>query len=270
MTGTAHHNQNTMATEKKYKYGIVLSGGAVRGFAHAGVLKALNEAGIYPEVISGASAGSIVGALYADGHKPDDILGIFADKSLYKFLEFIVPSKGLMKITGLHKVLIQQLRARNFEDLNLPLYITLTDMNHAVPVYISKGELARAVIASCTIPLMFTPVVIDGITYVDGGVMNNLPLEPLEGQCEVLIGVNSNPIGYMEEFKSMIKLTDRAVHMIIESAIREKKKRFDLFIEPAALNTFGLLDMAKGRDMFLIGYEEGKKRVKEWQDQNGG
>jgi hypothetical protein len=76
--------------------------------------------------------------------------------------------------------------------------------------------------------------------------------------------VNSNPIGYMSEFKSMIKLTDRAVHMIIESAIVEKKKRFDLFIEPPELNQYGILDMAKGREMFAIGYEEGKKRISEW------
>lgn len=250
--------------KKKYKCGLVLSGGAVRGFAHAGVLKALNEGGIYPDLISGASAGSIVGALYADGHSPDDILGMFADKSLYKFLEFIVPSRGLLKITGLYKELIKELRAKVFEDLKIPLYVTLTDMNHAKAVYISKGELANHVIASCTIPGLFTPVIIDGTTYVDGGVMNNLPLEPIAHQCEMLIGVNSNPIGYQEEFSSMIKLTDRAIHMIIESSILEKKKRFDLFIEPAKLNRYGLLDMAKGREMFDIGYEAGKVAVGEF------
>jgi NTE family protein len=255
-------------TGKKYRCGIVLSGGAVRGFAHAGVLKALNENGIFPDVISGSSAGSIVGALYADGYTPDEILGFFADKSLYKFLEFIVPSKGLMKITGLYKLLLAELRAKNFEDLKLPLYVTLTDMNHAKPVYISKGELAKYVIASCTIPMMFTPILIDGITYVDGGVMNNLPLEPIEDLCDMIIGVNSNPIGYQKDFTSMIRLTDRAVHMIIESSILEKKNRFDLFIEPAKLNQFGLLDMAKGREMFDIGYEEGKRVIKDYLKRN--
>ncbi len=253
-------NQN-----KKYKCGIVLSGGAVRGFAHAGVLKALNEAGIFPDVISGASAGSIVGSLYADGRSPDEIMLMFADKSLYKFLEFIVPSRGLLKITGLYKELLKGLHAKVFEELKIPLYVALTDMNHGKSVYISKGELANHVIASCTIPGLFTPVVIDGITYVDGGVMNNLPLEPISHQCEMLIGVNTNPIGYQEEFSSMIKLTDRAVHMIIDNAIAEKKKNFDLFIEPAELNRYGLLDMSKGREMFNIGYEAAKIAVQNYQ-----
>jgi NTE family protein len=107
-------------------------------------------------------------------------------------------------------------------------------------------------------------MIIDGTTYVDGGVMNNLPLETIAHQCEMLIGVNTNPIGHQEEFSSMIKLTDRAIHMIIESAICEKKKRFDLFIEPAELNRYGLLDMAKGREMFNIGYEAGKIAVEDY------
>ena len=66
-----------LGSGKKFKTGIILSGGGVRGFAHAGILKALNEAGIFPDVISGVSAGAIVGALYADGHTPDQIYEIF-------------------------------------------------------------------------------------------------------------------------------------------------------------------------------------------------
>jgi NTE family protein len=248
----------------KYRCGLVLSGGAVRGFAHAGILKAMNEAGIYPDVISGASAGSIVGALYADGYTPDEICAMFAEKSLYKFLEFIVPNKGLVKMTGLQKALLKNLRAKTFEELKLPLYVTLTDMNHARAVYFSKGELARTVIASCTIPLLFTPCLIDGITYVDGGVMNNLPMEPIESRCELLIGSNVNPVGYQEHFDSMIKLTDRAVHMIIENAMTEKKKRFHIFVEPPRLSDYGLLDMAKGKEIFDIGYEEGKRIFSEY------
>lgn len=81
-------------TKKKYKTGLVLSGGGLRGFAHAGVLKALNEAGIFPDALSGASAGSIVGALYADGYTPEEIYKIFANKSTYKFLEFMCPTKA--------------------------------------------------------------------------------------------------------------------------------------------------------------------------------
>jgi NTE family protein len=242
--------------KKKYKCGLVLSGGAVRGFAHAGALKAMNEAGIFPDIISGSSAGTIVGSLYADGYTPDEIAKIFTNKTLYKFLEFIIPNRGLVKMTGLQNLLLKNLRAKTFEELKMPLVVTLTDLNNGKAVYISKGELAKMIIASCTIPLLFTPVVIDGITYVDGGVINNLPLEPIEDFCETIFGVNVNPIGYMDKFESMMRVTDRAVHMIIDSAISAKKERFDLLIEPIGLNKFGLLDMDKGKEMFRTGYEE--------------
>ena len=87
-----------------YKLGIVLSGGGARGFAHAGILKALNEKGIYPEIISGVSAGAIVGALYADGHTPDEILDIFSrNDSFFKYVKFTVPRKSLFKAEGLRQ-----------------------------------------------------------------------------------------------------------------------------------------------------------------------
>ena len=249
--------------QKKFKCGIVLSGGAIRGFAHAGALKALHEHGIYPEVVSGASAGSIVGALYADGYSPDEIYEIFVNKSLYKFLEFIVPNKGLVRMTGLYKTLIGSLRSKTFEELKLPLYVAVTDLNQAKCVYFSKGELAKYIIASSTIPILFQPMMIDGVTYVDGGVLNNLPLEPIENDCELLIGINVNPVLYQKNFASMMKVADRAVHMIIKQLIEPKIPKLDIYIEPAELHRFGLLDMARGREMFRIGYEETVKVLTE-------
>ena len=118
---------------KKYKTGLVLSGGAVRGFAHLGVIKALNEAGIYPEVIVGASVGSIVGVLYADGYSPQEIYDIFIHKSMYKYLEFIVPKRGFVRMTGLYKTLLEKLHAKHFDELKLPLYVAVTNLNKPKP-----------------------------------------------------------------------------------------------------------------------------------------
>jgi NTE family protein len=250
-----------MEKTTRYKTGLVLSGGAVRGFAHAGAMKALNEAEIYPDVVAGSSAGALVGALYADGYSPDDIYKLFVDKSLFKFLEFIVPNKGLVRMTGLYKTLCGSLRAETFEQLNLPLFVTVTDLNHAKCVYISKGELARMIIASCSIPVMFQPVVIDGVTYVDGGVLNNLPMEPIESDCERIIGINVNPVRYQDNFNGMMKVADRTVHMILDRLIEPKKQRFDIYIEPDKLRDYGLLDLAKGKEMFAIGYDAARAEL---------
>jgi len=249
--------------KKKYKTGLVLSGGALRGFAHGGVLKALNETGIFPDVVSGVSAGSIVGALYADGYKPEEIYKIFVNKSMYKFLEFIVPNKGLVRMTGLYKTLLECLRAKNFEDLKIPLFITATNLNKASTVYFSQGELAKHIIASCTVPVLFQPAVIDEVTYIDGGVLNNLPLEPIEDDCELLIGVNVNPITTESKFDGMLNVADRAVNMALNKLNAHKIPKFDIFIEPIELHKFSMMDAAKGDKMFDIGYKETRKVLKE-------
>jgi NTE family protein len=251
------------AGKKKFKIGIVLSGGAVRGFAHVGVLKSLNEHGIFPDVIAGASAGSIAGALYADGKTPDEILKVFEKKSLYKFFEFIVPKKGLVKLTGMHDALKQSLSAKTFEELKIPFYVAITDLNNAKSVYINKGDLVSMVIASSTIPIIFTPVIIDGVYYVDGGVLNNLPLEPIEELCEKVIGVNVNHIGYKKTFSGMMEMADRAIHIMIDQNMEHKKKKFDLYIEPEELNHVGLMEMANHKKIFEIGYKETNRILKE-------
>jgi NTE family protein len=250
--------------KKKYKTGIVLSGGALRGFAHAGVLKALNEAGIYPDVISGASAGSIVGAFYADGFTPDEIYEMFVNKKLTKFLEFIVPNKGFVRLTGLYKTLLESLRAKQFNELKLPLFVAVTDLNEAKCVYLSEGELAPYIIASSTVPIMFQPMVINGVTYVDGGILNNLPLEPIENDCEMVIGVNINPIVVpMTEFEGMMNVADRTVHMMIQEINAHKIPKFDIYIEPKELSKYSLFDISKGKEMRQIGYKETKRVLKE-------
>jgi NTE family protein len=249
--------------KKKFKLGLVLSGGAVRGFAHVGVLKALNEHGIFPDVISGASAGAIAGALYADGKTPDEMLKIFEKKSIYKFLEFIVPNKGLVKMTGLQTALKQSISSKTFEELKIPFYAAVTDLNNAKSVYFSSGELVNMVIASSTIPILFTPIIIDGVYYVDGAIMNNLPIEPIEDLCEKIIGVNVNYIGHRDGFSGMMEMADRAIHLMIDQNVEPKKKKFDLFIEPKELNKIGMMEMANHIKIFEIGYNETNKILKE-------
>jgi NTE family protein len=249
--------------KKKFKIGIVLSGGAVRGFAHVGVLKALNEHGIFPDIISGASAGSIAGSLYADGKTPDEILRIFEKKSIYKFLEFIVPNKGLVKMTGMHTALKQSLTAKTFEELKIPFFAAVTDLNNAKSIYFNSGDLPTMVIASSTIPILFTPVIIDGVYYVDGGVINNLPIEPIEHLCEKIIGVNVNHVGYKKTFSGMMEMADRAIHMMIDQNMEHKKEKFDLYIEPEELNNVGLMEMANHLKIYEIGYKETNKILKE-------
>ncbi len=258
--------KNIFRKSRKYKIGIVLSGGGARGFAHVGVLKALNEKGIYPDVISGVSAGSIAGAFYADGYKPDDILNLFIETKLFEYVRFNFPHRGFGSLKGLEKILKQYLRATSFEELKIPLYISVTDLNNAKIVYFSKGELQKVIIASSSIPVLFNPVEYNNITYVDGGVINNFPLEPIENQCNKIIGVYLNPISYQKEFKTMISIAERSFHLSMMTNVVNKSQKLNLFIKLDGLGKYGTLNVARGKEIFEIGYNATKKLLSKRND----
>jgi NTE family protein len=246
----------------KYKTGIVLSGGGSRGFSHLGVLQALNEADIYPAVISGTSAGAIAGAFYADGYKPLEILKILAGSKRSDYLSFVVPKDSLMEMTGLFRILDKYLTAKKFEDLKIPLIVAATDLNNGRTTYFSNGELINVIIASSSIPVLFKPIIINNIEYLDGGIMDNFPVSPLIKKCEFIIGSHANPIGYTEKLSSMLAIAERSFYLSVASDIINKINKLDLFIDPVDLKDFNILDPSKGNEIFTIGYEETKKKLK--------
>ena len=163
-----------MDTTPRYRLGLVLSGGGARGFAHIGVVQAMYEAGLRPDIISGTSAGSIVGAMIAAGHTPEECLNFFLGKKILHFARPTMSKKGIMIMNGMEERLAEFLHVKTFEELKIPLVITASDINGAVPVHFEKGELLPCIIASCSIPVVFTPREIDHVDYVDGGVFMNL------------------------------------------------------------------------------------------------
>jgi NTE family protein len=247
---------------KEFTTGIILSGGGVRGFAHAGVLKALNEAGIYPDIISGVSAGAIVGSLYADGHTPDEIFEIFSEeKSFFKFVKIKLPGKGLFKTVGLNENLSKHLKAENIEDLEIPLIIAATNMSKGEIVYFNRGKMLDRVLASAAIPVLFEPVEIDGDLYIDGGVLDNFPVTPLVKKCRELIGISLNPIHPEKEFKHLFSIAERSFRLGVSSNISSKISFCDRLFEPEELGNFGLLDASNGEQIFKIGYQTARKQL---------
>lgn len=249
-------------TETRYKTGIVLSGGGARGFAHLGVLKALNENGIYPQIISGVSAGSIVGVLYADGYSPDEILSIFETTDLYRMLRFYKPSLGILKAAGLEKLLSKHLSVTRIEDLSIPVIISATDFGSAATEYFTQGSIIDAVMASSALPLVLKPYTINGKMYVDGGLMNNLPIEPLLNRCDDIIGVNVNPVKEMTQFNSFRNYADRVLHLAIRANVNNNIQKCDMYIEPEGLTNFQLFKVSAAREIFEIGYRHTKQLLR--------
>jgi len=249
-------------SDKIYNTGLVLSGGGARGFAHLGVIQALNEAGIFPDVISGTSAGALIGVLYADGYTPNEILLLLNGGSRLDFMRPAMPREGLLQINVILKILKSSLRAKVFKELKIPLYVSATDLNNGKAVYFSEGDLFCPVIASASIPVLFQPVKINDISYVDGGVLDNLPVRPIENKCRSLIGSFVNPVGYMEKISGLINIAERTFMLSMSKEIFEKAKKFNLFIAPPELRNFKILDPEKSNELFEIGYKATNEKLK--------
>jgi len=240
--------------QENYNIGLVLSGGGARGFAHLGVLQALNESGIFPDIITGTSAGALAGSLYCDGHKPKEILRIMKTNSKLDFMRPALPRSGILQISGLEKLLEANLKARRFEELKIPFICAATDLNKGTAVYFSKGPLITAVIASSSIPVLFKPVVINKTWFVDGGVLDNLPIKPIEKKCHITIGSFVNPVGYEESTSGLITIAIRTFMLNQAKEAEEKMAKFDLLFAPEELKNFGVLEIEKADEMYEIGY----------------
>lgn len=247
--------------KETWKTGLVMSGGGTRGFAHLGVLKALDENGLRPDVICGVSAGAIAGALYADGKSPEEILEILTSQKVMKYLSISIPRQGFIKMSGLQKTLDQYLHARNIEELSIKLKIFAVNINTGEYTCFEEGPLTQALIASSSIPILFAPVKIDGNLYADGGLVNNFPVEPLVGNCKKIIGVNVNPLKETRNLGNIKKIVERAFQIAMRYHTIERRKFCDLFIEPEGIENYGLVDISSGKETFRLGYDEAIKAL---------
>lgn len=153
----------------QYEYGIVLSGGGARGIAHLGILKALDEFGIQPSIISGTSAGAIVGAFYAKGFRFSEIVSIIKNGHFFNFSNLNIVKQGLFSMKGFEEIYENYFENNSFTDLKTPLYIAATDILKGEINYFSDGELSFALLASSCTPVLFQPVFHKGNYYIDGG-----------------------------------------------------------------------------------------------------
>jgi NTE family protein len=241
--------------EKPYKIGIALSGGGIKGLCHAGVLKALEEYDIRPDILSGVSAGAVVGALYADGYSPDEIAELFEDISFRHMTQIHIPDGGFFRIDAFEQFLTKQMRAKTFEELKIPLRIVATNLDKGQSVVFSSGSLIPSVVASCSIPVLFSPKIINGVHYVDGGVLKNFPVSTIRKDCVKVIGINASPL-ITEEFKpSILNVASRAYNFMFKANTFYDRELCDLLIEPVNMANYDTFDVDKGREIFDLGYK---------------
>jgi NTE family protein len=247
--------------DRKYRMGFALGGGGVRGFAHLGAMKALFEADIRPDIISAVSAGSIAGAYIAAGFSPEETFNKIKDDSFYQYTKITIPVKGLMSLEGLEKRLSNHIPVDDISDLNTKLLVGATNLESGEIEFFDRGPLPVLVKASSSIPVLFEPVEYNEKQYVDGGVISNVPIEPLMGLSEKIIAISISPVGDNKKMKNLIQISARCFMLAVKAKAHALKDQCELFIEPPLLQNYGPLDSSKSSELFEIGYNYTKEMI---------
>lgn len=241
--------------------GIAFSGGGARGFAHIGVVMAMEKFNIVPDVVSGVSAGAIAASLYASGCSARDMIDCFRElNSFSDFTEFTIPKEGFFSLDKFRARLREWLPLHNLEDFPIPISVVCTDFDHGKAVSFTSGEATERVVASCSIPIIFKPVKINGVNYVDGGVLSNLPAWAIRDNCKTLIGVNCSPLDRSYKYtKSIYAITLRSYSLMTKANTINDLKICDHVIQSQGLAHYGTFSLSSMKKIIVEGYDSASR-----------
>ena len=253
---------------------LCLSGGGALGFAHVGVIQALEEHGIRPAHVSGTSMGAIVGAFYAAGLSPAQMLDVIKEHKLYRLSTLLTFQadfwrRGLSDHTTLRRLVRELIPHNSFEGLERRLTVCVSDMNRATWRLVDAGgDLDRWVAASASIPGVFKPMEIDGTLYMDGGVMNNMPAQCFECHFRTTIGVDVIPYPRLD-VPPLSRVSEVAMTAIRAMQYRNAREGRDIcsyLIEPLVLNQYHEFSFEAYREIYDIGYRAATDYIRTHRD----
>ena len=234
----------------------MLSGGGSHGLAHAGVLRALAENGVEPDCIAGTSAGALVGALYASGRDSTETLRFFDDANPFRLSRLALNKPGVIDSEKIVGSFHQWFPEDSFEALRKPLFVTGTDLVSGRLEIWSSGALVRPLLASSAVPFVISPTRVDGRLFIDGGIINNFPVEPLFGLCDTILGIYATPLSTPVEndLGSTFAVTQRALEIGMYHASKRKFHHAAMVLSPAGLSRFATFDSRRHAEIVEIGY----------------
>jgi NTE family protein len=273
---------------RRPKIGLVLSGGGAKGFAHIGVLKVLEKAGVKIDFIGGTSMGAIIGGLYASGYSATQIDSVFRETDFDALLQDYIPrasknfygknndekyalslpfdrfhigiprsySKGLYNYNLLARLMHNVRYIRDFNKLPIPFLCIATDIETGQEVLLNKGYLPQAIRASAALPSLFSPVELDGKLLVDGGVTNNYPIEELKKLgADIIIGVDvQDDLKDRKSLKDATKILVQISNLQMIEKMVEKRKETDIYIRPD-ISSFSVISFSDGSAIIKKGEE---------------
>ncbi len=239
------------------KIALCLSGGGLRGVAHIGVLKFLEEQNVCIKALSGSSAGSIVALLIASGKSSNEILKVVKQiekKDIFKWTK----NPGFFSLNNLEKFLKKVINIKSFDDLKIPLFICVTKLQDGKVLYLNQGDPIACTIASSSLAPIFEAKKIDGIEYIDGGFADNLPITPLKQQGYKVFSINVNPIKN-EPIDSTKDLLIKSLLIMLNSNIQSSIEKSDAFLEVQGTAKMNIFDFNLIDQAYECGYNEAKQ-----------
>ena len=275
-----------IALKEELKVGLVLSGGGAKGLAHIGAIKVIEEAGVKIDFIGGTSMGAIIGALYAAGYSGIELDSIFRVTNFANLIQDNLPrsaktfyekedseryaitlpfdnfkisvppaySGGQNIYSELVKLLYHVKDIEDFSQLPIPFVCIATNIETGKEVVLDKGYLPEAIMASGTLPSLFEPAMINGQLLIDGGVVNNYPIEKVKALgADIIIGVDvQHDLSSRDELLSATEILLQINNFKSSEAMKEKSKQTDIYIKPN-MSDYSVFDFDLGNDIMKVG-----------------
>ena len=248
---------------KKEKIGLALGGGAVLGAAHIGALQALHEHGLKISAISGTSIGAVIAALYAFGKTPDEIKEIALNTNWKNLSSLSLSRLGVLSNEKIGELITDNFGDVEFSDAKMPLNMVATDISTGEKVLLSSGSVKEAVMASCCLPGLFIPVEIDGRLLVDGGLVENVPVQALlEHDVSYSIAVDLNAKHSFKKPEGIVGVLLNTFDFMLKAATSKELEDADLVIRPD-LSSFNAISTSQIEELIDMGHEYANEKLKE-------
>ncbi|GAA0364387.1 patatin-like phospholipase family protein [Bacillus horti] len=213
--------------------GLALGSGGARGLAHIGILEVFEEHGITIDYLAGSSAGALVGSLYSAGLTPKQIKNFASHFPRKYWVDYTVPKMGLLSGDKVKEVIRLLTKKKNIEETSIPLAIVATDLQKGARKVFTDGPIAEAVRASISIPGIFVPEMIDNTYYVDGGVIDRVPVSVVkEMGADLVIAVDVSFVEAFHPITSIFDVIARSIDVMEREILRYRMLNADVLIRP--------------------------------------
>ncbi|MCO4755456.1 MAG: patatin-like phospholipase family protein [Bacteriovoracaceae bacterium] len=244
------------------KIGLALGGGAAKGIAHIGVLKAFEEENVEISYLSGTSIGGLVAAYYAFGKSADEIMKLGKELSFSKVANFTLRKRGFFTTDSLEEIVLRDLGEVNIEDSKIPLAIVATDIKTGEKVVFKHGRLASAICASAAVPGAYVPVEYQGRLLVDGGITENVPVSVVEEMgAGITVGIDLNGVHKYPDPQDFMGVLGNAFDIAIDLRTRDQLKKADIVVSLDLSNYSRLGNIENAQDLFMEGYMPMKSKI---------